>query len=87
MHSTLNHDLNALPPEWRKENRMAENVPSFDFDKYGEWNTPANFTFTNEGGNALFGQDDVIRGMASTSGCPFAFAIDYINSLVPPEEE
>jgi hypothetical protein len=48
MHTTLNHDFNALPPEWRRENRAAANVPSFDFDKYGSWNNPANFSFTNE---------------------------------------
>jgi len=55
MHTTLNTDFNALPSTWRRENRVALNVPSFDFDKYGEWNDPANFTFTDEQGNALFG--------------------------------
>ena len=75
-HSGLNEDLQYLDDNFRTENKFQKNVPQFNWDKYGEWDNPGTF----EDWEAT--SDDIVAGMA-TSGCPFAFLIDKINTLGP----
>ena len=75
-HGGLNADLKYLDDNFRADNKFARNVPQFNFDKYGAWDDPSTF----EDWEAT--EDDVLAGMATT-GCPFAFLIDQINTLGP----
>ena len=58
--------------DWKKEQRFRDirDDYEFNYDKYGYWNDPSTFEVTE----AI--EAEVINGMASGSGCPFAFLID-----------
>ena len=73
-HSTVNHDISAMGETAFADNQLEQTVPTFDFDLYGAWDNPSEFTIPEASGH------DVIKGMKN-HGCPFAFVIDYINDL------
>ena len=75
-HRGLEADLAYYEDAFRASTPFVNNVPYYNFDKYGEWDNPS--TFEDWEATA----DDIVNGMATT-GCPFAFLIDQINALGP----
>ena len=87
-HGGLNLDFAGYYDDWRRDQRFRDIRADYEFnyDKYGYWNDPVTFEIQPAT------ESDVINGMASASGCPFAFLIDQINAygardpnFVPPE--
>lgn len=66
-HQALYHDLRELSSRDKRE--VQDTVPTFNLEKYGEWNNPVRFEIEEASA------EDVIDGILTT-GCPFAFMID-----------